>query len=505
MAGMRYQPQGKLQLNRQHTLAPALRLLSLPGVHRGFDAVAQQAATTVGVKVVSTPDGAVGGFGAAVGAGSTDRITTGLVGDFPLSGRSYIFRFRRNGGGGGNLGRLFDKTSSGGGQFLMWYGSRAAISYGFYAGSSTERNIDIPGTATTAAVGQDCILIVAHAYDGASSTINAYVNGQRVLNDSVVAGVLRDAPSVPLTIGNRASDGARVWDGSIEFAGVIDLVLSPDQATALSGGIYQVLANPYADDQDEAQPRSYTLTAAAGAFAVTGSPAGLRVARRLAAAPAGFSLAGAAAALRAVRRLSVEPGAFALAGSAAGLRAARKFAAAPGVFSLAGGVATLVAARRLSAAPGSFAVVGQVATLVHTAAPAPGGPTYVLTASPGGFALAGAPAALVVARRITAGAGSFGIGSSPVSLTAQRRLAVGPGAFDVVGAAALLKVARRLSANPGTFTVAGSDVMFRQGAQIEYARAPAGSGYTPRRQEYQSRPAQVSTGGRLPARQENYR
>ncbi|MEW6023598.1 MAG: hypothetical protein AB1807_15830 [Pseudomonadota bacterium] len=501
---MRYQPQGKLQLNRQHALAPALRLLSLPGVHRGFDAVAQQAATTVGVKMLSTPDGVVGGFGAAVGAGSTDRVTTGLAGEFPLSGRSYIFRFRRNGSGGGGLGRLFDKTSGGSGQFAMWYASRASICYGFYTGS-TERNIDIPGTATTAAPGQDCILIVTHAYDGATNTINGYTGGQRVLTDSVVAGALRDAPNTPFTIGNRASDSARGWDGSIELAGVIDLVLSPDQATALSGGIYQVLANPYADDEDEAQPRSYTLTAAAGAFAVAGSPAGLRATRRIAAAPGAFSLAAAAAALRSVRRLPVEPGAFALAGSAAGLRASRKLATGPGVFSLTGGVATLVAARRLSAVAGSFAVVGQTATLVHTAAPAPGGPTYVLTAAPASFVLAGAPAALVVARRMAAGAGSFDVGYSPVSLTAQRRLVVGPGAFELVGAAALLKVARRLPVAPGTFTVAGSAVVFTSVGQIEYARAPAGSGYTPRRSENQSRPAQVSTGGRPAAKQKAYR
>ncbi|MFC3457256.1 MULTISPECIES: hypothetical protein [Massilia] len=504
MAGMRYQPQGKLQLNRQHPLASAVRLLSLPGVQRGFDAVAQQAATTIGVKMLSTPDGVVGGFGAAVGTGSTDRVTTGLAGDFPLSGRSYIFRFRRNGSGGGGLGRLFDKTSGGSGQFAMWYASRASICYGFYTGS-TERNIDIPGTATTAAPGQDCILIVTHAYDGATSTINGYTGGQRVLTDSVVAGALRDAPNTPFTIGNRASDSARGWDGSIELAGVIDLVLSPDQATALSGGIYQVLANPYADDEDEAQPRSYTLTAAAGAFAVAGSPAGLRVARRIVAAPAAFSLAGAAAALRAVRRLPVEPGAFALAGSVAGLRAARKFAAGSGVFSLTGSVATLVAARRLSAAAGSFAVVGQAATLVHTAAPAPGGPTYVLTAAPGSFALAGAPAMLIAARRIAGGPGTFVVGSAPAGMTILRRLAAAPGAFEVAGSAVLLRVGRRLLAAPGVFMVAGSDVVFRQSTQIEYARAPAGSGYAPRCQEYQSRPAQVSTGGRPAATQKAYR
>lgn len=504
MAGMRYQPQGKLQLNRQHALAPALRLLSLPGVHRGFDAVAQQAATTVGVKVISTPDGVVGGFGATVGSGSTDRITTGLAGEFPLSGRSYIFRFRRNGSGGGSLGRLFDKTSGGSGQFAMWYASRASISYGFYTGS-TERNIDIPGTATTAAAGQDCVLIVTHAYDGATSTINGYTGGQRVLTDSVVAGALRDAPNTPFTIGNRASDSARGWDGSIELAGVIDLVLSPDQAAALSGGIYQTFANPFADDDEEARPKSYTLTASAGAFALAGSAASLRANRKLAAEPGSFSLAGAAAVLRAARQISVTSGAFAVSGSTAGLRVARRLAAGSGEFSFAGGAAALVASRRLSAASGSFVLVGRGATLVHTAAPAPGGPTYVLTAVPGSFALNGAPVALIAARRLVTGAGAFSLAAAQVNIVTQRRLSAGAGQFELAGAAALLQVVRRLPAAAGTFTLLGSDVVLKHSAQVEYARAPAGSGYTPQRHEYHSRPAQVSTGGRPPVIQENYR
>lgn len=266
--------------------------------------------------------------------------------------------------------------------------------------------------------------------------------------------------------------------------------------------------------EDSATGLKYTLEAGAGTFAVSGGAAALRVSRKLAAAAGGFVLAGSSADVRAARRLIAEPASFAATGSSVVLRAARKLTAGTGTFNVTGGAAALVASRRLSAAPGAFAVVGQAATLVHTAAPAPGGPTYVLTAAPGNFALTGAAVAVIAARRLVAGAGVFGIAGAPVRLLVGRRMNGASGAFEVTGAAALLQVARWLPAAAGTFTLAGSDVVFTHSGQIEYARAPAGAGYTPRRSEYQarpvqgshqSRPTQVSTGGRPPATQENYR
>lgn len=242
--------------------------------------------------------------------------------------------------------------------------------------------------------------------------------------------------------------------------------------------------------EDSATGLKYTIEAGSGTFAVSGGNAGLRASRKLAAAAGGFTLAGSSANVRATRRLLVEPASFAAAGSSAVLRAVRKLSAGTGTFSVTSGAATLVASRRLSAAAGSFAVVGQVATLVHTAAPAPGGPTYVLTATPGNFALTGAAVAVIAARRLVAGAGVFGIGGAPVRLLVGRRVSVAPGAFDISGAAALLQVTRRLPAAAGSFTLVGSDVVFTHSGQIEYARAPAGAGYAPRRSELQARPVQ---------------
>jgi len=510
MAGMRYQPQGLLRIART-PLAVGLRLAMLPGVNRIYDAASAATGTALGVKQVAGLAGLSGGFGTAIGQSSTDRITVGLSGNYPTTGRSYFLRARRSGAGGGSLGRLFDKTSGGNGQFLMWYGARNSISYGFYTGGGTERNIDIPLTATTAAIGETFDLLVVHRDEGTQQSIDAYVSGGQVLAASVTAGANRDA-STALSIGNRA-DGVRGWDGLIECVYVWDRAISPDEAAALSANRYQLFFDPYAEEDDPAPAlKNYTLTAEVGAFGLAGSAAALRVSRRLDVAAAAYSLVGRAANLRASRRVAVAPGAyevnggeivlraarrlvvtpsaFALAGADASLRATRALSASAGSFNLAGGAAALVAARRLSAATGSFAIVGQAATLVHTAAPAPGGPTYVLTATAGNFALTGAAVAVIAARRLVTGAGVFGIAGAPVRLLVGRRLSGAPGAFDVSGAAALLQVVRRLPAAAGSFTLVGSHVVFTQSGQIEYARAPAGAGYAPRRSELQARPVQ---------------
>lgn len=265
--------------------------------------------------------------------------------------------------------------------------------------------------------------------------------------------------------------------------------------------------------EDSATGVRYTLDAGTGTFVVSGSDAALRAGRKLGAAGSGFVLAGSPANVRAARRLIAEPASFAATGSAAVLRAARKLTAGTGTFSIAGGAAALVASRRLSAAPGTFAVIGQAATLVHTAASAPDGPTYVLTAAPGNFALIGAAVAVIAARRLVAGAGVFGIAGAPVKLLVGRRMNGASGAFEVTGAVALLHVERRIPAAAGTFTLAGSDVAFTHSGQIEYARAPAGTGYAPRRSELQARPQQgghqarpsQTSGGRPAAIEKAYR
>jgi len=354
-----------------------------------------------------------------------------------------------------------------------------------------------------------------------------YLDGApQVLGSNGAGGIANNIVSADINIGRRG-------DGASYFTGQVSL-FSYQRGTFDSASRS---ANPWQLFEDEndvdqftaaaAPPKSHTLAADPGTFALSGAAASLRARRTLATAAGEFTLFGAATGLRVARRIPGAAGEFALVGNPAvlratrclaaasaslvlagtdvALRAARGLSASAGRFSMAGGAAQLIAARRLSAGSGSFAIVGPAALLVHAAAPAPGGPTYVLAATPGSFAVAGAPAPMVVSRRISSGAGQFAVSGPPAAIVALRRLIVAPGVFDIGAAATLLQVARRVPVGPGAFAVTGSNIVFKHSAQIEYARAPAGSGYTPRRYEYQSRPAQVSNDARPPAIQETYR
>ncbi len=239
------QPQQALRIDRANALTAGLTMLQVLGQFKQLDLVRNINSTVVGTKQVPTPAAIVTGFGSALGAGTTDRVPTPLSG--ALVNRSYAFTARRNGAGGGSLGRLFDKTSGSAGQFLYWSGTNSLITYGFYLGG-VEQSVQIPGTLTTAAIGTDFQIALSHSVSGTSHTINAYVNGIQVVTNQVLTGTLTDAASTVLTIGNRASDGVRNWDGLIGLAATWDRIISPSDAAALYANQWQILsagATPY--------------------------------------------------------------------------------------------------------------------------------------------------------------------------------------------------------------------------------------------------------------------
>jgi hypothetical protein len=171
---------------------------------------------------------------------------------------------------------------------------------------------------------------------------------------------------------------------------------------------------------------SYTLTASAGSFSMTGIAAGLRYDRLLTAAAGSFTMTGVAASLERSytlvaaagsfgvtgndaallygRAVVAGAGAFTLTGVAAGLLASRVLTAEVGTFALSGQDAGMLAGRAVTAEAGSFALTGNDATLVYN----PVG-SYTLVADAGSFALTGNDAALTTSRLLTAEAGSFAL------------------------------------------------------------------------------------------------
>ena len=116
----------------------------------------------------------------------------------------------------------------------------------------------------------------------------------------------------------------------------------------------------------------------------------------------------------------------------------------------------------------------------------------VATAGGSGVAI---PAGVGAAAGVGIAAGSGAAGCAPVGVTA----------FASVGAV----IAAGSIAIPGTATPQGVTAYGRVGTAAavgggEYARAPAGSGYAPQRNEYQARPVQTG-GARPPSIEKNYR
>jgi len=368
--------------------------------------------------------------------------------------------------------------------------------------------------------------------------LNTYVDGVPHASATLSQNV---TIAQPMRLG-RSRETSEFWgkfDGSMFMAAVWDRVLSADEIRRVSSDpdlLPRLVATrtvPYS----ATSPNSYTLTTEPGNFALSGSATSIRASRKLAggngsftltgntatlragrkvagvtgvitfsggavglvalrkvaAAPGAFALAGATASIRATRTIPASAGAFAVAGLGAALRASRRLTGAPAVFALAGSDARLAVARRLVAAAGAFTLTGGAAQLVYS----PVVEGNVLFTETGQFVLTGSAVGMRVTRRLQAAPGSFALAGAAATIRCARGLATGPGAFVVAGGAAVLRATRRLSLALGSFDLVGNPAALAYSSTIEYARAPAGSGYTPRRNEYQARPAEV--GGVRPA------
>ncbi len=226
----------------------------------------------------------------------------------------------------------------------------------------------------------------------------------------------------------------------------------------------------------KAGTNAYSLTAAAGSFALSGVAATLKAARKLTASAGSFTETGNAAALKKGYPLVASTGTFAETGNPASLLATRKITASAGSFATTGNAATLRADRKLTAAAGSFTETGNPATLAKGVS---------LSTSAGSFSVTGNAAGLSATRRLSAGTGSFAETGNAATLKAARKLSASPGAFNVTGNAATLTYtpsgSYSLSAGTGSFAVSGNAAALRRtynlsasaGAFVETGNAAA--------------------------------
>jgi hypothetical protein len=226
--------------------------------------------------------------------------------------------------------------------------------------------------------------------------------------------------------------------------------------------------------------QSYTLTADAGTYVLTGTAVTLKAARTLALAAGSYALTGTAAALSKGFRLSADAGTYAVTGQTATLSAARLLSAEAGVYTLTGSAATLTKGFILTAQGGSYALSGTAASLLYGRAPiAANAGSYVVTGSAltlnkgftiglnaGTYALTGGTVNLLSQRKVTADAGSYAWSGAAVNLLSGRRLTSGAGAYAWTGTLATLKAQRKVSAGLGAYTWTGMDAALQYSAAV---------------------------------------
>lgn len=228
-----------------------------------------------------------------------------------------------------------------------------------------------------------------------------------------------------------------------------------DWTNTASGNIGEYIGATIAIKPSAGGGATYTLTAEAGSFSISGTDASLLVGRSIEAAAGSYSITGTDAGLLKGYSLNAEAGSYSVTGTDAALSYGRALAAEAGSFSLSGTDASLLHGRYLSAEAGSYSLTGTDATLTYTPV---GG--YVLTAEPGSFSVSGTDASLLYGRVLSAESGSFAISGTAATLAKGFRLSAEAGSYSLSGTAAQFFINRVLSAEAGSFTITGANVTF---------------------------------------------
>lgn len=230
-----------------------------------------------------------------------------------------------------------------------------------------------------------------------------------------------------------------------------------------------------------------TLTANAGAYAVTGQAASLYYNRDLRPIAGAYAVTGQSANLFYNRDLRLNAGAYAISGQSADLNYARILTANAGAYSLAGQSANLSKSALLSANAGSYSISGQDATLIYeqsrtvdatagsyavTGQTANLVRTNILSANSGAYSISGQTAALSVLRVLSLDAGAYSIAGQSADLSYSRSLSASFGAYNISGQAADLQATRLLFAGAGNYAITGQDASLVQ-ARLLSAQAGA--------------------------------
>lgn len=188
------------------------------------------------------------GFGSTLGAGTSDSLKTTVTTHNAL--RTIVFWTFRRGDGGGNLGRVYEKSSvelvyilSGLVNYLRATGANP------FSGWTFPNTVGSTGTLDNLAITHDTSQLSAPLFYQKGNPVAA------TSSQGATSGIW-NTNSEPYIIGNRISDGARNWDGTIGPLFLFDRILSREELQTLYFAPWQLF-------RPANSPVFYSLPAAA--------------------------------------------------------------------------------------------------------------------------------------------------------------------------------------------------------------------------------------------------
>jgi hypothetical protein len=191
-----------------------------------------------GAGIVATPNyGLAADF---IGKASTSKVTTNFLFTSPNSttpgDRTYFMPFLRNGAGGGNFGRLFQKGNNE--CYLME--DVSTNSFVFVQSNSAGGNLStqgfIPSGGLSATLGWHTIAVTITA----GGTVKIYLDG---VSQGLTPGVYSNGATTQTAayvLGNRSTDNARVWNGQLGDLLIFDRVATDAEILSLQNNQYQI-------------------------------------------------------------------------------------------------------------------------------------------------------------------------------------------------------------------------------------------------------------------------
>ncbi len=280
-------------------------------------------------------------------------------------------------------------------------------------------------------------------------------SGNAITDASYPSGITGQTSLTPATEFVQPSNASSVMDWRLNTTSVKCKDNGTNSGAPSTDIIGQAISNTTRDAgawelQQGGGATSYTLTASAGSYSVSGQAQTLTSSRSSAAAQGSYAVSGKATVLSLGRKLTAAQGSYAVSGQTTPLTSSRSLAATTGSYSVSGKATGLSSARKLTAAQGSYSVSGKTAGFIL-------GKSVVAAA--GSYALSGVSAALKSARKLLPTTGAYTAAGQSQSLVytpqGSQTLAPTTGSYTVSGKSAILTSSRKITATTGTYAVSG--------------------------------------------------